>query len=84
MEGNEKQKLLREIQLCQFAVVEANLFLDTHPCDQDALAYYKKHSGHLKELLAEYEEKYGRVVLCENGQMRWAWVDNPWPWQMEG
>ena len=28
---SEKERLLRKIQACSFALVEANLYLDSHP-----------------------------------------------------
>ena len=42
MESNERDRLMKEIQLCTFSLVEANLYLDTHPCDQEALRFYEK------------------------------------------
>ena len=50
MEANDKARLLREIQLCTFLLTEANLYLDTHPDDQDALKFYEKHAARLREL----------------------------------
>ncbi len=79
-----KNKLLREIQQCEFALVEANLYLDTHPQDQEAIHYYQKTHEKLSEHLAEYREKYGPITKDEAGKLRWTWVDEPWPWQMEG
>ncbi|MGI5893699.1 MAG: spore coat protein CotJB [Candidatus Merdivicinus sp.] len=83
MEENKK-KLLREIQQCNFALVEANLYLDTHPEDQEAIQYFKKAQKRLSGHLAEFEEKYGKISANTDGKLRWAWVDEPWPWQMEG
>ncbi len=82
MENSDKTRLMREIQLCTFMLVEANLYLDTHPSDQEALRFYEKNSKRLHDLKMEYEEKFGRIAVGEDGQMRWAWVDDPWPWQM--
>lgn len=83
MEDN-RGNLLKEIQIAKFAVIEANLFLDTHPNDQEALKFFKKSADKLHDLMMEWEEKYGRVQNTADGQLRWAWVDNPWPWEMEG
>ena len=85
MENNtvNKAALLREIQICQFALIEAQLFLDSHPCDQEAIRYYNTHREHLKELTARWEKVCGKVR--ENGsELYWAWTDTPWPWQVEG
>ena len=83
MEDN-RGNLLKEIQIAKFAVIEANLFLDTHPNDQEALKFFKKSADKLQDLMMKWEEKYGRVQNTADGQLRWAWVDNPWPWEMEG
>ena len=32
---SEKERLLRKIQACSFALVEANLYLDSHPTCRD-------------------------------------------------
>ncbi|MDD6033244.1 MAG: spore coat protein CotJB [Oscillospiraceae bacterium] len=84
MENNSKAALLREIQVCQFAVIEANLYLDTHPCDQEALEFYRCHREKLRELLERWERVCGKIREDGGENLRWAWVENPWPWQVEG
>ena len=79
-----QMRLLKEIQLTEFTVTEATLYLDTHPDDQEALRYYQSAKQRLDTKTAEYQAKYGKIMAGKNGQMRWAWVDEPWPWQMEG
>lgn len=83
MEKN-KQRLLREIQRCNFALTEARLYLDSHPTDQEALLYFQKMENRLAEARAAYEEKYGTIATDADGKLRWTWVDSPWPWEMEG
>ncbi len=77
---DSKQNLLKELQVAHFAVIEANLFLDTHPCDQEALKYFEQASDKLRDLMEEWERRYGKIQVSD-GMMRWAWVDNPWPWE---
>lgn len=36
----ESQKLLNEVNILDFAVREINLFLDTHPCHQEAMRFF--------------------------------------------
>ena len=55
MEANDKARLLREIQLCTFLLTEANLYLDTHPDDQDALKFYEKHAARLLSVGSEVQ-----------------------------
>lgn len=46
----------------EFALVEANLFLDSHPDDQEALKYYSKYAGLLQEAKAAYEKQFGSLT----------------------
>ena len=50
-------RLLKEIQLVEFTVIEANLYLDTHPDDQEALRYYQSAKQRLESKTADYEAK---------------------------
>lgn len=84
MENNlNRQALLREIQAVKFALIETKLFLDTHPCDREALEYYRCKKEKLDELLECWEKVCPRICR-DNDEYRWAWVDTPWPWQVEG
>ncbi|MBR1993868.1 MAG: spore coat protein CotJB, partial [Firmicutes bacterium] len=44
-----KKEALRKVQELHFAMIELALFLNTHPCDEEALALYGKvqmmHAG---------------------------------------
>lgn len=82
MTPKDKTALLGAIRQYDFAVVEANLFLDTHPCDREAIAYYNKYNCLLQEATAAYEKHYGPLtVRGGTGDDRWSWVEGPWPWE---
>lgn len=78
----EREKLLQFISEAGFAVVDVGLYLDTHPCDKEALLYYKKYRDLYNQAKAEYESKFGPLVLTgvEN-DCAWTWTDEPWPWK---
>ncbi|MEI3327972.1 MAG: spore coat protein CotJB [Thomasclavelia sp.] len=40
--------LLMQIMMLDFAVQEASLFLDTHPCDEEAMRYFNEAATRLK------------------------------------
>ena len=95
MENNSKAALLREIQVCQFAVIEANLYLDTlvilgvSGISIGASVLMSRFYGageeeKLKELLERWEKVCGKIWEDGGENLRWAWVENPWPWQVEG
>ena len=72
-----KKRLLHKLRVCTFAVTEAREYMDTHPDDQAAIAYYKKHKASLDALQKEWDDCSGEVF--DGG--RWALADTPWPWQ---
>ncbi len=81
---NDKQKLMRRIQAEDFVLYETVLYLDGHPENRKALAYYQKHNAIAKSLRAEYEQKYGPLTICGNeSETEWQWIKNPWPWEKE-
>ncbi|MBP1582022.1 MAG: spore coat protein CotJB [Oscillospiraceae bacterium] len=80
-----RAELLRQIQMASFAVVEANLFLDTHPQNAEAIAYFNRYNQRKTLLCEEYTRRYGPLHLT-NYQIpadTWEWVKGPWPWELE-
>jgi spore coat protein JB len=80
----DRQSLMKQIQIADFAVFEAALYLDSHKYDKDALAYYQKHKAHADELRQEYINNYGPLTIFDskNDQV-WDWVEGKWPWEYE-
>ena len=82
---NEREKLLRRIQEEDFAVYETVLYLDAHPKNKKALAFYQKHRDMAAALRAEFEQKYGVLSIYGNHDTgNWNWINRPWPWEKEG
>ncbi|MCL2857194.1 MAG: spore coat protein CotJB [Oscillospiraceae bacterium] len=80
----EREVLLKRVQVCDFALNDTALFLDTHPEDAAALAYYKKYLEMRAAAASEFESRFGPLTKgAYDGGPRWKWVDGPWPWQME-
>ncbi len=81
---NERDCLLRRIQAEDFALYETVLYLDGHPKNKKALAFYEKHRAIAKALREEYQTKYGPLTICGNtSDCEWQWVMKPWPWEKE-
>ena len=82
-----RKDLLQWINVVNFAVDDVKLFLDTHPCDQNALAYFQEYSRMRNEALKEYAKYYGPLTIdtaAESCADRWNWINEPWPWQEGG
>ena len=79
-----RRQLMLEIQQTGFALVDLNLFLDSHPQNQMALDYFRDVQKHYEEIRAEYEMKYGPLTaFTTNTEQGWSWVKAPWPWELE-
>lgn len=80
----EQMALLRRIQEIEFVAIDLNLYLDTHPDDQRALCDYNHASQQLQALMREYERCYGPLMPFGHGvsQPPWAWIEDPWPWDI--
>ena len=54
-----RRQLMNRINQASFAVDEVKLYLDTHPCDTEALAYFHEMSRKRNQALKEYAAAYG-------------------------
>lgn len=82
-----RKDLMNKINAVSFAVDDVKLFLDTHPCDEEALEYFNEFQQIRKSALKEYARYYGPLTIdtvdadeCD----RWNWINEPWPWQEGG
>ena len=81
---NERNRLLQRIRSADFVLYEIALYLDGHPVNKRALAYYAKQRDSVMALRAEYEQKYGPLTIYgNNDDCDWHWIDHPWPWEKE-
>ncbi len=72
---------LGELMALRFVITELNLYLDTHPKDNDALMMHQS----MNKLLAEGQERfvrlYGPISITDiTSGDEYMWLDNPWPW----
>ena len=74
---NEKSReaLTKEIAKLSFALLETNLYLDTHPTNKKALMYFKKYNEALLRTKKEYEALYGPLTASGNeSDKEWLWA----------
>lgn len=78
-----RKELMDKINQYSFAVNEATLFLDTHPFDTEALAYFQKYRALRVEAIQEYAKYYAPLVIdyAVSDNTPWSWVNEPWPWE---
>ena len=81
METNRK-KLMDIITESSFALFDIILYLDTHPCDKEALRCYNDYMQIRKVAIMEYTEKFGPLNSNNvNNDNYFDWVCGPWPWE---
>ena len=80
---NERETLLYQVMQYKFALIELDLYLDTHPNDSDAIKLYKQYLEIEKQMCDKYESMYGPLTLGSEhvGKNTWNWKKSPWPWE---
>ena len=81
----ERAKMMRCIQMYDFALIEVGMFLNTHPNNAEALAYYRQTQALRDEAVALYEKRFGPLTMMSPvaAEGCWKWVEGPWPWEGE-
>lgn len=80
----EQLELLDLIRVLGFNLYDTALFLDTHPCDGQALRCYEKFQKLLEKAVDEYNLYFGPMTMdTVKAENEWTWVKQPWPWERE-
>lgn len=81
----KQETMLRDLQAMDIFLIDLGLYLDTHPCDKEALALYKKYNEQNNKMRSQYQEQYGPLTIRHaDGVDYWQWVADPWPWERLG
>ena len=81
-QSGAQEELLQFIYETGFAIDDIVLFLDTHPDDKKALAYYYKYKTLHSEAMKEYAQNYGPLLKTQvTSENCWTWNAGPWPWE---
>ncbi len=84
MNIHERRTALRRLQEIDFALIDANLYLDTHPTCPHGLEYFRRLQAERGPILAEYERRYGPITFLDTeAEGYWNWINDPWPWELE-
>jgi spore coat protein JB len=80
----QRERWLHDLMAIDFVLLELNLYLDTHPRDQQAIQQFNEFVTRRAKLATEYERHYGPLMNFGHSlsPSPWAWNDGPWPWQM--
>ena len=79
----DRHAMLNMLRAEDFVVYEAALYLNCHPCDKEALEYFKCHRDTAAKLRQEYEAAFGPLTINAVNCDDWSWINHPWPWEKE-
>lgn len=78
-----RNQLMKKIYETGFALNDTTLYLDTHPCDKEALKYYSMMQKAYKQAHWEYTSLYGPLRAEDvKAEKYWTWGESPWPWEV--
>ena len=77
---NERESLLGQIQMYNFATVDLNLYLDLHPNDMAVFNKFREYTNEYKRYLNEFEKTYRPLCLSSINKDSYEYYKNPWPW----
>lgn len=79
----KRETLLKKLSTYQFAALDLQLYLDSHPNDGDTIEKMNRFKEQAKELKKQYEQKYGPLTKSVTEGNNWSWIKAPWPWESE-
>lgn len=79
----DREKLLNQLQMYQFTLIELNLYLDVYPNDTEKVRLFNEYQKREKQLRNQYENTYGPLTINSKNlnNRNWTWIDSPWPWE---
>ena len=75
---------LTELMALDFAIQELGLYLNTHKDDSEALELYWSYVRLGKQGREKYIEQYGPLCETDITPGSFKWLNDPWPWELEG
>ncbi len=76
---NNQECALKEVMALDFKLYDLQLYLNTHPFDQDALEIYMQVAKEAQKARANYESTYGPLTATNAAtDCEWTWINNPW------
>lgn len=82
--NQDGMRMLKDISIVDFVLVDLTLYLDTHPYDQNAMEYFNHYSRIKNRMSREFSMKYFPLTkdMAESNK-EWRWGSAPLPWEGE-
>ena len=76
------EALMKQINETGFAMDDVLLYLDTHPTDAKALAYYHYVTNMYNNAMSAHAAYYGPLRADQvTSDTYWTWMTEKWPWE---
>lgn len=79
----DRKRLLDEIGQVEFTLMDLNLYLDTHPYDQQAIDKYNYFNVIRNNMMKDYADNFCPLILnyWEGNCGKWCWALDELPWE---
>lgn len=84
MLSQEGMRMLNDISIVDFVLVDLSLYLDTHPFDQKAMEYFNHYVRIKNKMSRDFSMRFFPLTkdLAESNK-EWRWGAAPLPWEGE-
>ena len=78
----EMLRLLKDISIIDFTLVELIQYLDTHPFDKQAMEYFNHYARIDNQLMKDFATRYYPLTAEHSSSTHeWSWALSPMPWE---
>ncbi|MGN0430966.1 MAG: spore coat protein CotJB [Lachnospiraceae bacterium] len=80
--SSEQNRMLMDIGIIDFTLVELTLYLDTHPHDKQAMEYFNHYARIKNQMVKDFSMRYYPLTKDVSTETReWQWALAPMPWE---
>ena len=84
MLSQEGMRMLNDIRIVDFVLVDLSLYLDTHPFDQEAMEYFNHYVRIKNKMSRDFSMRFFPLTTDQaESKKEWIWGAAPLPWEGE-
>lgn len=84
MLSQEGMRMLNDIRIVDFVLVDLSLYLDTHPFDQEAMEYFNHYVRIKNKMSRDFSMRFFPLTTDQaESKKEWRWGTAPLPWEGE-
>ena len=84
MLSQEGMRMLNDISIVDFVLVDLTLYLDTHPFDREAMDYFNHYARIKNKMSRDFSMRHFPLTMDQaESNKEWRWGAAPLPWEGE-